>query len=95
MCMLITAMAAVVTTALWRLKYTEEELMLGRLAFMYWGAAIMWLVDGFYRIAEKEAFFDMSVDDAMLGILIIVCGLAALAVMRIVAKVKKISNKSF
>ena len=44
---------------------------------MYWGAALMWTVDGFFRVAEGEPFLDLSVNDALLGLLIVICGLVA------------------
>ena len=44
---------------------------------MYWGASLMWTIDGFFSVAEGEPFLNLSADDALLGLLIVICGLAA------------------
>lgn len=78
MCLLITAFAAVVTTILWYFKpAAKDSAKLGMLTLMYWGATLMWTVDGFFRVAEGEGFFDLTLNDAILGIVIVLCGLIA------------------
>jgi uncharacterized membrane-anchored protein len=76
MCLIITSFAAVVTTIIW---YFHPDLgkntKLGMLALMYWGASLMWTVDGFFCVAEGEGFLDLSLNDALLGIVIVLCGL--------------------
>lgn len=76
MCLLLTAFAAVITTVIW---YFHPELAkrarLGMLTLMYWGAALMWTVDGFFCVAEGEGFLDLSLNDALLGAVVILCGL--------------------
>ncbi|MDU6265468.1 MAG: hypothetical protein E6600_13300 [Anaerocolumna aminovalerica] len=37
----------------------------------------MWTVDGFFCVAEGEGFLDLSLNDALLGIVIVLCGLIA------------------
>lgn len=81
MCLIITAFAAVITTAVWYFKAHDRKIRLGALALMYWGAALMWLVDGFFAVAGGEAFLDLSADDALLGLVIVLCGLVAWVVM--------------
>lgn len=76
MCLLITVLAAIITTFVWYFKARDERFQLLKLVFMYWGAALMWSVDGFYALAEGESFLDLSKSDGMLGIIIVVCGLA-------------------
>lgn len=41
----------------------------------FWAAAIMWSVDGIASVISGEPFFDMSKDDALLGVIIALCGL--------------------
>ena len=77
MCLVITAFAAVITTAIWYFKENRSELKLGFLALMYWGATIMWVVDGFFAVSEGEMFLDISADDALLGLVIVLIGLVA------------------
>ena len=74
MCLLITAFAAVITTVIWYFSKNRKEMKLGWLALMFWGATIMWTVDGFFSVAGAEPFFDVSADDALLGLVIILCG---------------------
>ena len=75
MCLLITVFAALVTSFVWYKKRGERKWRLERLALMYWGAALMWVVDGFVCLIEGEAFFDISMGDALLGVLVVVCGI--------------------
>lgn len=88
MCLVITAFAAVITTAVWYFKENRRQLKVGWLALMYWGAAIMWMVDGFFAVAEGEAFLDISAGDALLGLVIVLCGLAAWVVSLLVSDPK-------
>ncbi len=80
MTLLLTVLAAVICTVIWYLLAPKNELMLGRLCLMYWGASIMWLVDGIFSFAaDGAAFFEKSagqiMDDSYLGISVIVLGL--------------------
>ena len=45
MTLLITAFAAITATVIWYKNAPESTMQLGTLCLMYWGAAIMWLVD--------------------------------------------------
>ena len=76
MCLILTCIAAIIVTGLCFLYPTlPAGFQLDRLALMYWGAALMWIIDGIFRIREGEAFFELSANDTLLGILIIFCGL--------------------
>ncbi|MCR5626142.1 MAG: hypothetical protein K6F99_02380 [Lachnospiraceae bacterium] len=75
MCLILTVIAALVTTFLWKKVYKDEKLKLFNLALMYWGASIMWLVDSLFSAAYGEGFFDISPADTILGIIVILCGL--------------------
>ncbi|MDO4581794.1 MAG: hypothetical protein Q4B96_04325 [Bacillota bacterium] len=77
MCLIITAFAAVITTLIWYLTAAAKDLNLGWLALMFWGASLMWTVDGFFCVAAGEPFLDLSANDALLGMVIVLCGLAA------------------
>lgn len=81
MCLILTFIAAIISTALYFLcpKFSNR-FSLEYLTLMYWGASLMWSVDGFFRLIEGEAFFDLSMNDTLLGLLIIVCGLFFVAV---------------
>lgn len=88
MCLIITAFAAAVTTLIWFLALRDNRYMLGRLALMYWGAAIMWSVDGIFSVAEGEGFFNLSLDDTFLGIVVVSCGIIAWVIMLAAREIK-------
>lgn len=75
MCLILTCIAAIIVTVLGFLSpKLVSHFQLDRLALMYWSAALMWIVDGIFRIREGEAFFELSVNDTLLGVLIVFCG---------------------
>ena len=77
MCLLLTLFAAVITTIFWYVQTPDYRNKIGMLGLMYWGASLMWLVDAFFRITEGEPFLDMSLNDALLGLAVVLCGLLA------------------
>lgn len=94
MCLLIAVAAAIVFSVLFfvskkndgaenpktsRLRKFTKPLFTTALAF--WAAAIMWSVDGIANIAGGEPFFDLSKDDALLGVIVTLCGLVLFAVL--------------
>lgn len=79
MTLLITVFAAVTATAVWY-KKSDENMMLGPLCWMFWGASIMWLVDAIFEYAElKAAYFTPSledmINDAFLGLSVVALAL--------------------
>lgn len=76
MCLLITLLAAVIATVVWYVQAPNNLYKVSTLCFMYWGASIMWLVDGFFCIKEGEPFLEFSLNDALLGFTVVLCGLA-------------------
>ena len=85
MCLIITAVAAEISTLIWYLNDNRKELKLAMLMYMFFGATIMWLIDGFYCLAEGEAFLDLSADDAALGVVVVICAVAVWLVALIVS----------
>lgn len=77
MCLIITTFAAIISAILWYFNDNLRKHKIGMLALMYWGAALMWLVDSFFSIAEGGTFFELSMEDLALGLVIIICGLSA------------------
>ncbi|WP_321971856.1 hypothetical protein [Paratractidigestivibacter sp.] len=92
MTLIITAVAAIAAAGAWYATRSEHaDLHLGVLALMYAGAALMWCVDGFASLAESGPFVELSdadvmADDAKLGALIVVCGLAIWGVYLLVRR---------
>ncbi len=87
MCLILTFIAALFSTALYFLRPgISKRFSLEYLSLMYWGASLMWSVDGFFRLMEGESFFDLSVNDTLLGVLIIICGLVFVAIRSLIHK---------
>lgn len=79
MTLLITVFAAVIATVLWYNR-KNDDMRLGILLFMYWGASIMWLVDAIFEYAELQAeYFNPAledmINDAFLGFAVVALGL--------------------
>ena len=79
MTLLITVFAAIIATVLWYNR-KNDDMKLGILCFMYWGASIMWLVDAIFEYAElKDAYFTPApadmLNDAFLGLSVVALGL--------------------
>lgn len=76
MCLILTCIVAIIVTGLCFLYPTLPAMFqLDRLALMYWSATLMWIIDGIFRIRKGDVFLELSVNDTLLGILIIFCGL--------------------
>ncbi|MCR5625392.1 MAG: hypothetical protein K6G11_09195 [Lachnospiraceae bacterium] len=78
MTLLITIFAAVIATFNWYMK--DEQMKLGILVFMYWGASLMWLVDAIFEFVElKSKYFTPAAEDmlndAFLGLAVVALGL--------------------
>ncbi|MDR1936610.1 MAG: hypothetical protein LBS49_13725 [Candidatus Accumulibacter sp.] len=82
MCLLMTIAAAMAASLAWYFKGRDGGTKLETLSLMYWGAALMWMVDGFFRLAEGEPFLEISRDDALLGLLVAASGLIAWLALR-------------
>ena len=79
MTLLITVFAAIIATIVWYTK-AENKMMIGTLCLMYWGAALMWLVDAIVEYAQIGAeFFNPAASDMLndtyLGLSIVAFGL--------------------
>ncbi len=77
MTLLLTTFAAILVTALWYLSAGAREVKISMLCWMYWGAALMWLVDAVFAYAELGAAFFAPAPADMLNDLYL--GLSAVA----------------
>jgi len=88
MCLIMTILTAIVFTFfMFRAKKSgkpAKSLLTSTL--MFWGAALMWSVDGIASVLEGESFFDISREDTVLGFIIVVCGLAVFAFLTAMEK---------
>lgn len=80
MTLLVTVFAAIASTLIWYFHAQRKQLSLGLLALMYWGAALMWLVDAIAEYAELGAAFftpapEDVLNDLLLGLSVVALGL--------------------
>lgn len=80
MTLLITLLAAIASTLVWYNVSNRNEMRLGTLCLMYWGASIMWFVDAIYEYAElgTQCFTPEAADmlnDLFLGVSVVTFGL--------------------
>ena len=95
MTLLTTVFAAVIATVVWYKKAPQDEMKVGVLCLMYWGASLMWLVDAIFEYAELQAdyFLPAPVDmlnDFFLGLAVVALGLVAWLVILMVKDPKGI-----
>ena len=79
MTLLITVFAAVIATVKWYNR-KDDNMRLGILLFLYWGASIMWLVDAIFEYVELQAeYFTPALEDMLndtfLGLAVVALGL--------------------
>ena len=80
MYLILTAVAAVVSTAVWYASEKMRDMKISVLCWLFWGAAIMWLVDLVFEYAEEgakvfqPAFADV-LNDSLLGMAVITIAL--------------------
>ena len=79
MTLLVTVFAAVAVTVLWYNR-KNDDMKLGTLCWLYWGASIMWFVDAVFEYMElREAYFTPAAEDMLndlfLGLSVIALGL--------------------
>ena len=80
MTLLITVFAAIISTIVWYQSPARQEMKLGVLSLMFWGASLMWFVDAIFEYAElQEKFFTPEVkdmlNDTFLGFSVVALGL--------------------
>ena len=80
MTLLITVIAAVVSTVIWYTSEKARELKIGVLLYMFWGASLMWLVDAVVEYIEVGAeYFEPAaqdmLNDAFLGFSVVALAL--------------------
>lgn len=95
MFLILTAAAAVVSTIVWYVKLPDSKYRLGMLSLMYWGATLMWTVDHILAyLQEGGPVFEISVESAFLGILIVLTGLIIWIAVILISDPKKVLGKS-
>jgi hypothetical protein len=98
MTLLITVFAAIIATVKWYTR-KDDNMCLGMLVFMFWGASIMWLGDAIFGYAEdKAAYFTPApvdmLNDAFLGLSVVALALIIWLVRVLVTDPKGVVRKS-
>ena len=80
MTLLTTLFAAIICTIIWYKNAPKNEMKIGILCWMYWGASIMWFVDAIFEYAElHEEYFTPALEDMIndfyLGLSVVALGL--------------------
>ena len=80
MTLLITIIAAIIATVVWYQHGAESRMLLHVPCFLFWGAALMWMIDAVFEYAElgAEYFAPAPLDmlnDAYLGLSVVALGL--------------------
>ena len=98
MTLLITVIAAVITTAVWYNR-KNNDMQLHVLMFMFWGASLMWLVDAIFEYAELRAEYftpalDDMINDTFLGFSVVALALVIWIVFVLIKDPKGVIRKS-
>lgn len=99
MTLLTSVFAAVICTAIWYKNAPKNDMMVGTLCLMYWGASLMWFVDAIFEYAElgAEYFTPEPVDmlnDFFLGLSVVALGMIIWVVVLLVKDPKGALKKA-
>ena len=98
MTLLVAVFAAIASSVIWYLCDRRDELKLGFLTLMFWGASLMWFVDAVFEYLELGAAYftpkpyDM-LNDFFLGISVVAFGLIIWLVRVVISDPKNIIRK--
>ena len=98
MTLLITVLAAIITTIVWYNR-KNNDMQLHVLLFMFWGASIMWFVDAIYEYIELRADYftpalEDMINDTFLGMSVIAFALVIWVVYVLIKDPKGVVRKS-
>ncbi len=95
MWLIMTALAAVIATAIWYVKSPEDKYKLGLLSLFFWGATLMWLVDHVMAyMTEGGQFLEINLDATLLGVAIIVLALFVWEIVLLISDPKGVLKKA-
>ncbi len=94
MWLIMTALAAVITTVIWYVKAPEDKYKLGLLSLIFWGATLMWVIDHVMAyLIEGGEFFEINLDATLLGISVIIIGLLVWMIVLLVSDPKGVFKR--
>ena len=95
MTLLLTVIAAVISTAVWYTNEKAREMKVSILCYMFWGASLMWFVDAIAEYIELRAEYFMPaaedmINDTFLGLSVIAFALIVWIVIVLIKDPKKV-----
>ncbi len=95
MTLLLTVIAAVISTAVWYTSEKAREMKVSALCYMFWGASLMWFVDAIAEYIELRAEYFMPaaedmINDTFLGLSVIAFALIVWIVIVLIKDPKKV-----
>lgn len=98
MTLLITIIAAVISTVVWYFCEKRDSYKLGTLCLMYWGASLMWFADFVFEYSQLKAdYFNQEfatiLNDSLLGLAAVVLGLVVWLIVLLVKDPKGVFEK--
>ena len=92
MCLIITICLAVAFTVAFLLnkKDGKNNKSVFLTMLMFWAASLMWSMDGVASVLGGEGFFDLSMEDTILGAIIMMSGLLVFIVHSLWTKRKRV-----
>ncbi|MBR3058868.1 MAG: hypothetical protein IKG93_13015 [Clostridiales bacterium] len=99
MTLLVTVFAAIISSVVWYKNAPRDEMKVGTLALIYWGASLMWTVDAIFEYAElKEEYFSPAaadmLNDFFLGLTVVALGLIIWLVTLLIKDPKGVVKKA-
>lgn len=99
MTLVLTLAAAAAATLVWYAQLPNKTYHVGVLALMYWGATLMWCVDGIASLIEGGPFIEIYdqaaiFDDTLLGLVVVVAGFAAWVIYLLIRDPKQALAKA-
>lgn len=100
MTLLITVFAAIISTVVWYVKSAnDDDMKIGTLCFMYWGASLMWFIDAVFEYAELKAEYftpplEDMINDTYLGLSVVALGLVIWLIILLVKDPKGVVRKA-
>ncbi len=99
MTLLTTVFAAIICTIIWYKTAPKNDMKIGILCWMYWGASLMWLADAIFEYARIQAEYftpaplDM-LNDLYLGLSVVAFGMIIWLVILLVKDPKGVVKEA-
>jgi len=94
MWLIMTALAAIIATAIWYIRAPGDKYKLGLLSLILWGATLMWLVDHVMAyVMEGGEFLEINLEATLLGLSVIILALLVWEIVLLVSDPKGVLRR--